>query len=63
MGTARFRVGLVIVQQGNDGSAACALAEVEGFVGGDDPRLLALPGTGCWPKVLGACAVPVGGGV
>ena len=63
MAAAGFRAGPVIVQQGIDGSAACALAEVEGFVGGDDPRLLALPGPGCRPTVLGAYAVPVGGGV
>ena len=63
LAAAGFQAGPVIACQGVDGSAACALAEVEGFVGEDDPRLLALPGTGCRPTVLGAYAVPVGGEV
>ena len=61
MAGAGFRAGLVTMRQGVDGSAAYALAEVEGFVGDDDPRLPALQETGCRPTVLGAYAVPVGG--
>ena len=61
MVAAGFRVGPVIVRQGADGSAACALAEVEGFVGDDDPQLSALREAGCRPTMLGAYAVPVGG--
>ncbi len=61
MAAAEFHAGPVIVRQSVNGSAACALAEVEGFVGDDDPRLAALRGTGCRPVVLGAYAVPVGG--
>ncbi len=61
MAGAGFRAGPVIMRQGVDGSAASALAEVEGFVGDDDPRLAALRGMGCQPRVLGAYAVPVGG--
>ena len=63
MAAAGFRAGPMIVRQDVDGSAACALAEVEGFVGDDDPRLPALRGAGCRPTVLGAYAVPVGGEV
>lgn len=55
-----FRTGPMIVRQGVDGLAACALTEVEGFISGDDPRLSALRGAGCRPTVLGAYAVPVG---
>ena len=40
-----------------------ALAEVEGFVGQDDPRLLVLREAGHSPTVLGAYAVPVEGEV
>ena len=58
---AGFHAGPVIVRRGVDGSDACALVEVEGFVGDDDPRLPTLRGTGCRPTVLGAYAVPVGG--
>lgn len=61
LAAAGFHVGPVIVRHGADGSAACALAEVEGFVGDGDPRLPALRGTECLPVVLGAYAVPVGG--
>ena len=61
MAAAGFHVGPIIVRQGVDGSAVCALADVEGFVGDDDLRLAALHGTGCRPTVLGAYAVPVGG--
>ena len=61
MDAAGFRAGPVIVRQGVDGSAACALAEVEGFIGDDDPRLPALRETGCLSTVLGAYAVPAGG--
>ena len=60
---AGFRAGLVIVRQGVDGPAVFALADVEGFVGDDDPRLLALGAAGRRPTVLGAYAVPVGGEV
>ncbi len=58
---AGFRVGPVILRQDADASAGCALAEVDGFVGDDDPRLAALREAGCLPRVLGAYAVPVGG--
>ena len=56
-----FRAGLVIVRRGTDASAACALAEVDGFIGDDDARLAALRKAGYLPMVLGAYAVPVGG--
>ena len=61
LAAAGFRAGPVIVRRGADASAPCALAEVEGFVGGDDPRLPALREAGYLPVVLGAYAVPVGG--
>ena len=61
MAAAGFRVGPVIVRQGVGGSAACALAEVEGLIANDDQRLMALREAGCSPTVLGAYAVPVGG--
>ncbi len=61
LAAAGFRAGPVIVRREADVSAACALAEVDGFVGDDDPRLAALREAGCSPIVLGAYAVPVGG--
>lgn len=60
--TAGFRAGSVILRRDADASAVRALAEVEGFIGDDDPRLPALREAGYLPTVLGAYAVPVGGG-
>ncbi len=58
LAAAGFRVGPIMLQQAS--GAACALAEVDGLVTGDDPRLDALAAFGR-PVVLGAYAVPVGG--
>ncbi len=63
MAAAGFRAGTTIVRQDFDASAACALVEVDGFVGDDDPRLPALRAARCLVTVLGAYAVPVGGEV
>ena len=56
-----FHAGPIIMRRDADAPAACALVEVEGFVGDDDPRLATLREAGCSPTVLGAYAVPVGG--
>ncbi len=61
LAAAGFRAGPMIVRQDADASTVHALAEVDGFVGDDDPRLPALREVGCPPTVLGAYAVPVGG--
>jgi chorismate mutase len=58
---AGFRAGATIARQAAGASAPCALVEVDGFVGDDDPRLPALRAAQCSPTVLGAYAVPVGG--
>ena len=61
LSAAGFRAGPVILRRDAHASTARALAEVEGFVGDDDPGLQALHGAGYLPVVLGAYAVPVGG--
>ncbi len=61
LAAAGFRAGPVIMRQDAVASTTCALAEVDGLVGDDDPRLPALRDVRCLPKVLGAYAVPVGG--
>jgi len=57
---AGFQVGPVVLQHASGTQGACALAEVDGFVADDDPRLDALAASG-QPVLLGAYAVPVGG--
>lgn len=41
---------------------AYALAEVEGLIGTDDPRLAAIAGLAAAPQLLGAYAIPIGSG-
>ncbi len=61
LAAAGFRAGPMIVRRDAEAATACALAEVDGFVGDDDLRLTALRKAGCLPAVLGAYALPVGG--
>lgn len=61
MAAAGFRAGTVIMRRDLGAVAACALVEVDGFVGDDDPRLPALQAACCLVTVLGAYAAPVGG--
>ena len=64
LAAAGFAAGPVIVRHDPASSAARALADVEGFVTEDDPRLAALAGalgTTRPPAVLGAYAVPLSG--
>lgn len=64
LAAAGFAAGPVIVRRDPASPAARALADVEGFVTEDDPRLAALAGAlrmPCPPVVLGAYAVPLSG--
>ena len=61
LAAAGFGAGPVILHRDATAQAASALAEVEGFAGDDDPRLLALRQAGYLTTVLGAYAVPLGG--
>lgn len=61
MAAAGFRAAMVAWRD-FDSSAACALVDVDGFVADEDPRLPTLRAAGCVVTVLGAYAVPVGGG-
>jgi chorismate mutase/prephenate dehydratase len=61
LAAAGFRAGPVIMRGGSGAPAPRALAEVDGFVGDDDPRLAMLREAGYSSMVLGAYAVPVGG--
>lgn len=62
MAAAGFRAGAVIMGRDVGDAALCALVEVDGFVADDDTRLTALRSGGGLVTVLGAYAVPVGGG-
>lgn len=57
---AGFSLGMMLVRRDPGTPVAQVLAEVEGHVAADDPRLAAL-GAGLRPIVLGGYAVPVGG--
>lgn len=62
MTTAGLTPGVVILRRNQAAPVAHAVAEVEGFLSDDDPRLAALASVLRRPLVLGAYAVPETGG-
>jgi hypothetical protein len=62
MTTAGLTPGTVILRRSQGAPVAHALAEVEGFLSDDDPRLTALASVLRRPLVLGAYAIPETGG-
>jgi len=61
LATAGFETGQIILRRDQGAAAADALADVDGFVGDDDPRLAALDTVLRRPVVLGAYAIPTNG--
>ncbi len=61
LAAAGLEAGMTILQRDPGAPVACALVDVDGFVGEDDPRLAALQSVLRAPVVLGAYAVPIGG--
>lgn len=61
VGAAGFRAVATLSRRDIDAPAACALVEVDGLVGDDDPRLPTLRAACSLVRVLGAYAVPLGG--
>jgi hypothetical protein len=59
--TAGLQLGAVILRRTQGAAVALGLADVEGFVADDDPRLARLQSVQRPPLVLGAYAVPATG--